>query len=146
MKPTDIMNFGKYKGLVLQDVMNDYPDYIDWCRKNIKWFIIEQPQPKVNYELIAADNAPHTLAKSGTKIALKLTDYIPVGKYKGQLIASIAMSDPYYLLWCIRAALFAVSEDNYLTIQEAAYLYHCSERNRNPEEDFDDYLETQCGD
>lgn len=44
MKYADKLDFGKYKGEVLIDVMIRHSDYVLWCIENISGFCIE---PKV---------------------------------------------------------------------------------------------------
>jgi|3_EtaG_2_1085321.scaffolds.fasta_scaffold399843_2 uncharacterized protein (DUF3820 family) len=32
------MAFGKHQGVMLEDVIEEDPDYVEWCIKNIDWF------------------------------------------------------------------------------------------------------------
>lgn len=37
-----LLKFGKYKGKVLEDVLNDDPEYLAWCLENIEWFEVDE--------------------------------------------------------------------------------------------------------
>jgi hypothetical protein len=37
----DTLTFGKHKDRNLKDVIDDDPQYIDWCFSNIEWFDLD---------------------------------------------------------------------------------------------------------
>lgn len=40
-RPNDVLNFGKFKGQTLGEVLKTNPDYLRWCKENIDWFDYE---------------------------------------------------------------------------------------------------------
>lgn len=46
-----LFNFGKYKGLAIEDVVKTNPAYVRWCVKNVEWFelpegVVLPPAPR----------------------------------------------------------------------------------------------------
>jgi len=37
----DVLEFGKYAGTAIEDILNDDHDYIQWCLDNIKGFVLD---------------------------------------------------------------------------------------------------------
>ena len=43
----DLMNFGRYDGVKVKDLINSYPRYIFWCIENVDWFWLDKEAYKV---------------------------------------------------------------------------------------------------
>ncbi len=43
----DRMNFGRYTGVVIRDLIHSYPNYIYWCLNTVDWFWLEKEAYKV---------------------------------------------------------------------------------------------------
>ena len=37
-----VLDFGKYKGSYLSNVVDEFPGYVRWCLINVDWFVIDQ--------------------------------------------------------------------------------------------------------
>lgn len=44
------LNFGKYKGKTVKEIQDTDPSYIEWAKKNVSWFKIEENQTKKETE------------------------------------------------------------------------------------------------
>ena len=38
----DLMNFGRYNGVKIKDLINSYPRYVYWCIENVDWFWLDK--------------------------------------------------------------------------------------------------------
>jgi hypothetical protein len=38
----DIINFGKYRGTTIKELMKTHPDYLVWCQNNVSFFELDE--------------------------------------------------------------------------------------------------------
>lgn len=81
----DIIDFGKYKGVTLREVVEK-----DW--RYLKWAVFESQRLYVDTDAVA--NYHNSCIQK-----LKPDDLMLFGKYKGQTLASVYANDAQYLKW-----------------------------------------------
>lgn len=81
----DVIDFGKYEGRTIREVVEK-----DW--QYIRWAILESKQLHANIDEVVAYH-------ESIIVKLKPSDIMPFGKYKGKTLESIYISDSQYLFW-----------------------------------------------
>ena len=81
----DVMDFGKYKGIKLREVVEKDWQYIEWAVSNSHKFNVNMDSLQEYHKSCV--------------VCLKPSDEITFGKYKGQVVAQVYKSDPQYLRW-----------------------------------------------
>ena len=81
----DTIDFGKYKGVTLREVIEK-----DW--QYIEWAVLQSQRLYVDVEAVVKYH-------ESCIVSLKPTDVIQFGKYKGQSLASVYATDAQYLQW-----------------------------------------------
>lgn len=81
----DTIDFGKYKGVTLREVIEK-----DW--QYIEWAVLQSQRLYVDVEAVVNYH-------ESCIVSLKPTDVIQFGKYKGQSLASVYATDAQYLQW-----------------------------------------------
>ena len=81
----DVIDFGKYKGVTIREVVEK-----DW--QYIEWAVLQSQRLYVEVEAVVAYH-------DTCVVKLKPNDLMPFGKYKGQSLASVFANDYQYLRW-----------------------------------------------
>ena len=81
----DIIDFGKYKGVTIREVIEK-----DW--QYIEWAVLQSQRLYVDVEAVVSYH-------ESCIVSLKPSDVMPYGKYKGQSLASVYATDAQYLRW-----------------------------------------------
>lgn len=81
----DVIDFGKYKGVTIREVVEK-----DW--QYIEWAVLQSQRLYVDVEAVVAYH-------DTCIVKLTSNDLMPFGKYKGQSLASVFANDYQYLKW-----------------------------------------------
>lgn len=81
----DIMDFGKYEGTTIREIIEKDWQYVDWAIRKSERFFVDL-DVVCNYH------------KSCIKY-LRSSDEFPYGKHKGETLASVFETDAQYLKW-----------------------------------------------
>lgn len=101
-KSSDILEFGKYKGLTIKEIAKKDAKYIFWLINNKEDLNIDL------YDLFDLNpNEPNSIEKLKVKIneadpPIGINDIITIGKYKGKTYKDVSDTDPEYFLWAIK--------------------------------------------
>ena len=82
----DVIDFGKYKGVTIREVVEK-----DW--QYIEWAVLQSQRLYVDVEAVVAYH-------DTCIVKLTSNDLMPFGKYKGQSLASV-FADDYQYLKCL---------------------------------------------
>ena len=66
-----ILDFGKYRGIELKDVLTSHPSYLKWCVDTIEWFIV---MPEILEEIFQN----HSIIKLINHDFVEVNDYLPL--------------------------------------------------------------------
>ena len=81
----DVIDFGKYKGVTIREVIEK-----DW--QYIEWAVLQSQRLYVDVEAVVSYH-------ESCIVSLKPSDVMQFGKYKGQSLASVYATDAQYLRW-----------------------------------------------
>ena len=81
----DVIDFGKYKGVTIREVIEKDWHYIEWA-------VLQSQRLYVDVEAVVNYH-------ESCIVSLKPSDIMQFGKYKGQSLASVYATDAQYLRW-----------------------------------------------
>lgn len=81
----DVIDFGKYKGVTIREVIEK-----DWLY--IEWAVLQSQRLYVDVEAVISYH-------ESCIVSLKPSDVMQFGNYKGQSLASVYATDAQYLRW-----------------------------------------------
>lgn len=105
-----ILDFGKYRGIELKDVLTSHPSYLKWCVDTIEWFLVESETLEeifqnlsiiklINHDFVEVNDYLPDEVKEVTRSnnSKKWSTYYEIGEQK--MINANYNCDDYYEDW-----------------------------------------------